>query len=340
MPVSLVGSFSRVAYRLKLASAGFFAILFIGTLGYKLLSPDSPWFDCLYMTVITISTIGYTEIVDLSNNNPARVFTIFIAFSGIGILTYLLSNIAALLIEGDLQHKFIMRKMEKRMDNFENHFVVCGAGRVGKQIIEELHQTQRSCTFADLDEEVVRNLHHQFPNAVGIAGDCTEDDILHKLGVEKASGLFIATDDDNANLVICVSAKQLNSQLRIIAMCKDQRHTRKLRTVGATQVVSPTFIGGMRMVSEMIRPHVMNFMEMIREEDNLRIEEVNIPSKFNHQPLTELKIHNLENTFVMAIREGNQWHIKPKEQYIIQPNSILLVMTTPEERLELEKMCS
>lgn len=340
MPITLVGSFTRAAYRLKIASIGFFSILAIGTVGYKLLSPNSMWFDCLYMTVITISTIGYTEIIDLSNNISARVFTIFIAFSGIGILTYLLSNIAALLIEGDLQLNFIKRKMEKRIDKLEDHFIICGVGRVGKQIIEELYITKRPFAFADLKEENIISLNSAFPDAAGLIGDCTEDEVLVKLGIEKASGLFIATDDDNANLVICVSAKQFNPKLRIVAMCKDPRHAKKLRTVGANHIVSPTFIGGLRMVSEMIRPHVMNFMEMIREqEDNLRIEEIYLPSKFDNQPLSNLPIHDLDNTLIMAIREESDWHIKPKPDYVIQPKSILLVVTTPEERMMIEEVC-
>lgn len=330
----------EVYRRLFVSGIMLLLVLSIGTIGYKLLVPESSWFDGLYMTAITISTIGYGEIVDLTHNTSARIFTIFVAFSGIGIITYFLSNIATLLVEGNIQHSLNIRRMEKKIASLSGHYIICGMDRIGLNIAEELKKTQQVFVFADSDAQKIEQYRTHHPNMFCLTGDCTDEDFLNQLGLPQAKGLFVATADDNTNIVICVAAKQVNSTVRIIATCKENTNIKKLTTVGAEKVISPNFIGGLRMASEMIRPSVTTFLDtMMRDQNqNLRIEDIALSSSFFYQKLAELNIEKFEKTLLMAIKEQNNWIFNPKKEHLIQPNSVLIVMTTPEERKILEKM--
>ena len=165
-----------------IASTLLMVVILTGTFGYWLITnKQHTLLDCLYMTVITISTIGYGEIVNLAGNAAGRIFTIFIALSGIGTLAYLLSNITAFIVEGELKETFWRRKMEKRVSMFKNHYIVCGAEGVGFYIIEELYATKRLQVIVDVDKEKVERLLETFPDLAFIVGDATDDKIIYFL---------------------------------------------------------------------------------------------------------------------------------------------------------------
>jgi voltage-gated potassium channel len=323
--------------RLRLNFLLFLIVLGIGSIGFVILEPQYDLFQALYMTVITISTIGYTEIVEATNNVPVRVFTMILAFSGIGVLTYFVSNLASLIIEGNLSESFKRRKMEKKIDKLENHYIVCGLGNVGQNIINELIKTKRPFIFADNDENKVNTLLDLNPDQIGLGGDPTDDNFLLRLGVKKARGLLVTTGDDNTNLVVCVTAKNLNQNIKIIAECNEIKHQEKLKIAGADRVISPTFIGGLRMASEMIRPAATSFLDkMLRGTgEELRVEEVAIASKFAGQPLAALPTDDFRISLIMSIREGENWVFNPPKNHILKKDTTLIVMTTPEERAEM-----
>lgn len=325
--------------RLLLAIVLLFVVLFIGTVGYMLFAQEMTPFQSLYMTVITVSTIGYGEEVDLSNNVPARIFTIFLAISGIGVIAYFTSSLAAVLIEGDLTHHFRRRRMMRKLKKMEDHYIICGIGRVGLNIARELKDTQRPYVFADNDEQKVEHaLSVLGGNAVGLVGDCSEDDLLQRMRVKQARGIFVATDNDNTNLVICVTARQFNPDIRIVAMSKQAKHIKKFNSVGAHKVISPSFIGGMRMASEMIRPDVTTFLDkMLRNKElNLRVDEVAVSEKCAGKKLADLNIDQLPTTILVGVQHGEDYTLKPKDGYILQQGDTLMLMTTPEERIKIE----
>lgn len=263
--------------RLRTAGAALMLIFVSGALGYYLLADRrASIIDCIYMTFITITTIGYGEVVDLSSSPGGRVFTMCIALAGIGTLTYLLSSFTAFIVEGNLSETFRRRMMEKKAATLENHYIICGAGQVGSHIAHELRATRRACVLIDVLPEPVKHLAAESPDTIYLVADATDNDVLIAAGIKRAAGLFAATSLDHQNLVIALTAKQLHPKLQVIARCSDMKNAAKLKAAGADAVISPSFIGGLRMASEMVRPTAVSFLDtMLRSTDQtLRIEEI------------------------------------------------------------------
>jgi len=320
------------------AGAILLAIILIGTVGYWFIGGRQYSFvDTLYMTIITISTIGFGEIIDLSGNTAGRIFTIFIAISGVGVLLYCITNLTALVVEGKLTESFRRRRMEKTASNLGDHYIVCGLGSVGFYIVDELHATKRPHVLVDADKRNIERCLELFQDEVFIVGDATDSDILLKASIEKAKGLFAVTGADNQNLVISLTAKQLNPNLRVVAQCKETKNIQKMKKAGADAIVSPTSIGGLRMASEMVRPTVVSFLDtMLRDrERHLRIEELPVPGSFVGKPLSALNLKRHPHVLLLAVKTGEDWVYNPAEDYIFAPDSTLVFMTTPEGREEV-----
>lgn len=262
-----------------------------GTAGYHLIEG---WglFDALYMTVITIGTVGYGEVHPLSH--AGRLFTIFLIVGGIGLFTYAISTISAVLIEGDLSEALKRRRMEKDIAKLSGHYVVCGAGHTGGVICAELRKTGRPFVVVDMEaaavEKLAERLGGEFPH---VLGDSTEDDTLRRAGVERAAGVFAALSTDQDNAFIALSAKGLNPKARVLACQKTLGVREKLLRSGADGVVDPEYIGGLRMASEMIRPVTVGFLDsMLREKgSHVRFDEIAVPegSPFVGRPVAEVK---------------------------------------------------
>lgn len=316
------------------------AILVTGTIGYWFIGGRHYSFmDTLYMTVITISTIGFSEVIDLSGNPIGRAFTMFVAISGIGLLAYAVTNVTALLVEGELTDSFRRRKMDKMASNAKAHYIVCGLGSVGLHIVSELYATKRPHVIVDIDKNKIDKALESFQGEVFIEGDATHNDTLLKAGIETAKGLFAVTGDDNQNLVVSLTAKQLNSKVRVVARCNEIKNSEKIKRAGADAVVSPGLIGGLRMASEMIRPTVVSFLDiMLRDkEKNLRVEEVSVSDQFVGKAISALNLKKYPHTLLLAVKAKGDWIYNPSDNYVIQPQDSLVIMTTPEERNELEK---
>ena len=317
-------------------------VIVVGTIGYWFIGKGHYSFlDCLYMTVITITTIGYSEIIDFSGSIAGRVFTIFVALSGIGTLAYMLTSLTATIVEGELTASFRRRRMEKTAKKAQGHYIVCGMGRSGLYIVNELRETNRDHVIIDTDGDKINKSLKSMSNETFIEGNATDNNILLKAGIEKANGLFAVTGDDNQNIVICLKAKQLNNTVRLVAKCNEMKNLDTMNRVGADAVVSPGYISGMRMASEMIRPTVVDFLDkMLRDRDvNLRVEEVAIPSYLvGKNLLSAINFKKYRHTLLLAVKEGENWvYNPPRDSYVLVPGNRLIIMTTPEEGKELEK---
>jgi len=331
---------SRIYRRFVWAGVILIAIILIGTVGYWLISGRQYSFvDTLYMTVITITTIGFEEVIDLSGNVGGRIFTIFIAISGVGIMAYIVTNITALIVEGELTESFRRRRMEKIAGNYRDHYIVCGIGSVGYYIANELYATKRPHVIVDINKNNIEKSLESLPDEVFIEGDATDSNTLLKAGVEEAAGLFAVTRDDNQNLVVSLTAKQLNPQLKVVARCNDTRNSEKMKKAGADAVVSPTAIGGLRIASEMLRPTVVSFLDtMLRDrEKNLRVEELPVPEPFVGQPISALNLKRFSHALLLAVKTREDWVYNPSESYVIDQKNTLVFMTTPEGRDELAR---
>jgi len=330
---------SRHFRRLAYGSVLLLIITVIGTLGYhEIGSPNATWVDSFYMTFITIATIGYGEIVDLSQHPMGRLFTVFISVLGIGTLSYLFSMVVALLIDADLNAGLRKKRMEKEIAGLSDHYVICGIGRVGSNVATELLKTKRPFVVIESDREALDNWLEHHPNTLHLHDDAADDDALHKAGAGRAAGVFAVTGDDSHNLMVALSVKMSDPKVRVVVRLHDIRNTKKARRAGADEIVSPDFTGGMRIASAMVRPHVVNFMDkMLHSDEGLRVEEVIVPNGFDPTPLATL-IPKSRDYLLMAIQENGKWLFNPADDHPVQGGATLVVMANPEGRAHIEKL--
>jgi voltage-gated potassium channel len=291
-----------------------------------------PWWDCLYMTVITISTVGYGEILPIAGVPEARAFTMVLILFGMGMLLYFASSIVSMIVEMDVKQAFRRRSMRKAIEGLEEHIIVCGAGTTGIHVVEELMATKRAFVVIEVDPKRIEWIEvHLGQPILYLQGDATEDDVLRAAGIERAMGVVSALSNDKDNLFVTVTARQLNSRLRIISRAKEVASANKLKRAGASSVVSPNFIGGMRMVSEMIRPEVTEFLDlMLRDKDkNLRIEEVQVlpESILAGKTLAESNLRKVTRLLVIAARDrAGGYHYNPGPEFVLAEGTTLIVL--------------
>ena len=330
---------SRVYLSFAWSSATMVLLMLTGTVGYHIIGgPQYSWTDCFYMTFITVATIGFGEIIDLSQSPGGRLFTVFIAFSGIGTMTYMLSTLTAFILEGDINEAWRRKKMQNKIAKLKDHYIVCGIGRVGSNVAHELAVTGRHCVIVDQNSQQIERYQSMHPEQLYLHGDATDNDVLLAAGVERARGIFAVAADDSQNLVISLSAKQINPGLRVVARCHDVKNVEKTRRAGADEIVSPDFTGGLRIVSAMVRPNVVSFLdEMIKSDENLRMEEVVVPSGFSGKLLAMFNLAS-RDCILLAIRQGGKWVFNPTMQHVVQEGDVLMVMTTSRGRIKLEQL--
>jgi voltage-gated potassium channel len=311
----------------------------VGTLGYHAIgAPTATWIDSFYMTFITIATIGYGEVVDLSQHPMGRLFTVFISVVGIGTLSYLFSTLIALLIDTDLNVSLRKKRMEKLISHLNGHYIVCGIGRVGSNVATELLKTKRTFVVIESDRAALDNWLTHHPETLYLHEDAADDDALVRAGVAHATGVFAVTGDDSHNLMVALSVKMIHPKARVVVRLHDISNTKKARRAGADEIVSPDFTGGMRIASAMVRPHVVNFMDkMLHSDEGLRVEEVVVPHGFANTPLGTL-IPKSRDYLVMALHENGQWMFNPADDHTIKAGSTLVMMANPDGRAHVEKL--
>ncbi len=335
----MIRKYLKTYRHLFIATLALIVLIIISSVALWLISGQKYSFvDAFYMTFITLTTIGYGEIIDLSNNPWGRILTIAIALSGIGILTYILTNVTAIIVEGTFTDSLRRRRMEKKIQELEGHYIVCGIGNVGIHIVNELHATRRQAVLIDVNKELLESFASEHAGVLYIEGDATDNNVLTKANIQKAAGIFVSTDDDNQNLVICFSAKQLNHNIRVVARCAEIRNQAKMGRAGADSIILPNYIGGLRMASEMVRPTVVSFLDVMMhdEKEQLRVEEIAVSDKFTGKEIRSLDIGRFPASLLLAVRTEGKWQYNPRQDYVMKRGDSLIVMTNPQERIELE----
>ena len=324
------------------------AVVLGGGLGYYLIGDGKwPFKDCVYMTVITVTTVGYGEILDgMDKVQGARGFTVLLLVFGTGSIVYFASTITAFIIEGDLKNVLFASKLKKRMKRMKDHIVVCGAGSTGRNVIEEMLKTGQAVVAIDMNEVELKEIADKYPKAEFsyIVGDATDDDVMSTVNLANAKGLVAALSSDKDNLYLVVSGRQGNPGLRIVARCAELSHVEKIRRSGADAVVSPNFIGGMRMVSEMVCPAVVRFLDdMLRDKRAaFRIEEVKLGDRAGDLggTLRDARIRERFGMTVLAVSasDTSAWTYNPDANVAIGPGMTLVVLGSAEQvaKLRLE----
>ncbi|MCC6745377.1 MAG: potassium channel protein [Acidobacteria bacterium] len=303
-------------------------------LGYFHPDPKVRWtlFECFYMSTITLTTTGFGETLEAMERYPAaRVYTMFVLVFGAGFLVYAASAATAFIVEGELKHLLEKRRMQKKIQALSGHFIVCGAGKTGLYVVRELMDTGTPFVVVDQNPERIERLR-QMGCPFIVEGDATEDATLLEAGIGTAAGLGACLNDDKANLYLTVTARQINPDFRIVAQNQEIGARPKMIRAGANSAVSPNRIGGLRLVSELIRPSVTTFLDsMLRDTTkNIRFAEVTVEegSVLSGLTLGEARIDVDPGLPVLALRarDDADFHFEPDTNDRLAPGVVIIVM--------------
>jgi voltage-gated potassium channel len=321
-----------------LAVMAVLVVIVLGTLGYIVIE-GWPAFDAFYMTVTTVATVGFQEIHPLSTSG--RAFTVVLIISGVGTLFYLLGNLARLLLEGELRAIFGRYRTEGRMKAVTNHYIVCGYGRMGKRICKEFRAKPLPFVVIDKNPDVIASLQRE--GLMAVEGDATQDDVLIRAGIERAKGVVSVVNTDTENLFIVLTARGLNKDLYIVARAGDEGSEHKLMRAGANRVSSPYHIGGMQMAQAVIRPAVMDFLELATQSEHLdlQMEELTVEqgSRFDGRTPYDCGFSEDPGLLLIAVKRMlGHLEFNPGSKVLLAKGDKLIVLGQPESLKRLESV--
>ncbi len=330
----------NIRRRLVRASLLFTCVVAATVLGYRLIGgPSVGALQALYMAVITLAGVGYSEIVDTSHNPWLRIFNMFVVVGGVAITVYVFSAVTAFLVEGSVNDLFRRRRMLKKLAQIKGHYIVCGLGDTGRYAVEELQKTNTPYVVIDQAEENIRRqIEHDselYRDMLHVTGDSTDEQVLDQAGIDRAVGLIAGVHSDKDNLVTIVMARQKNPNLRIVARCSDLKFSERMVRAGANSTVSPNHIGGLRLASEVLRPHVVSFLDLMLKEKSrtLRIDEVEISaaSTWIDKTLEQLNLRGHFNLLALAVKTPNPagapvFWVNPADTLVMEAGAVVIVM--------------
>jgi len=294
----------QIASALRRGILGISLVIIFGTTGYILIEQWS-WQDAFYMTVITVTTVGITEVHPMSEGG--RLFTTVLIFGGVGVMAYSLSRLAEYIFQRGLSNIFWRRIMMKKIDQMNNHVVVCGYGRTGSRVVSELIAANKTFVVIDENEEEARKLDEQgIPH---IQGDATDENNLEDANIAKAESLVAALNSDAENLLLTMTAVGMSNNLRIIARVHDPDNARKFRKAGASRVVSPISSGAGQIAQLLTRPSVVDLVELVAMDKSIALEvfehEIKDDSPMLNQTLSEARVRQSLGALVIAVKHAD-----------------------------------
>ena len=316
-----------------------FSIILLGVAGYMILS-DYSFVDALYMTVITITTVGFGEVQPFTPEE--KIFTVFLILTSITVFGYAVSIFSEYLVSGKLFEQFKHRKVEKKVKSLKGHTIVCGFGRNGKQAILKLKNYNQQFVVVEKDKEIVAEL--DVNNLLNIQGDATLDETLLRAGIKNASTLITALPSDADNLFVVLTANQLNSTCKIISRASNESSYSKLKIAGASNVIMPDKLGGDHMASLVVTPDVIEFVDRltIEGETTANLEEIavdDLPKKYINKTILDLDLRRETGCTVIGIRTPDRdYIINPEAETALTIGSSLIVLGRPEQIIKLREL--
>ncbi len=304
-------------------------IFLMGIAGYMIIEKWS-FIDSMYMTVITLTTVGFMEVNILSSGG--RIFTILLIILGFSVIFYGLGTVTVFIVEGEMMGILRRKRMRKKISKLDQHYIICGLGDMGIHVVNEFAKTKKQFVLIEKNEAEIKMLHHRYSDLLYVTGDASSDVILDSAGIKAAKGLITTFASDKENLFVVLTAKSLNSNLRIVTRCIEQESEHKLQTAGANAIVSANSIGGMRMASEMLRPTVVSFLDvMLRGKDEgVRVEEAVIgeQSRINGLTIKDANIFKSIGLIIIAVKDAStgQNIYNPPSSLELKTNDALIVL--------------
>jgi len=337
IPTGMFDAGQSRSTHLKLSLFGLCIIVLVGIAGYRAIEHWS-LLDSLFMTIITLTTVGYGEVNPLS---PAgRIFTVVLITLGVGFVAYTIGSLTHWMVETQLRHILGRRRLQKQIEKLEGHYIVCGFGRMGTTICEGMINKKVPVIVIEKEGEVLEKIISS-DEYLYIQGDATDDETLLAAGIRRAQGLIAVAASDTANVYITLTARQLNPELFILSRAEDDSAGRKLKQAGATRVISPYQIGARRMLMAIIRPAVIDFLDAAMFEDiDLQMEEhlVNEQSNLSGKSLRESNIRKVHGLSVVAIkRRGGKMLFNPPADTVIENGDKLITIGPLASLEELDK---
>jgi len=336
----------KSARRVIAALLAFVFVLLAGIVGFKLIG-GREWtlLDSIWMTVITLSTVGYSEAHDASANPGLRAFTVVFNLICLGTIAFAITSITAFIVEGQLKDYLGRRRMDKKIARLRNHFIVCGGDETAQTIIQELLLTKRPFVVVEPLAEKIARLQ-ELGEILYIQDDPTEDAVLERAGLSRARGILLSLPTDEDNLFVTLSARSLNPRLRIVAKGIELQSHTKMKKAGADAVISPTYIGGMRMVSEMVRPAVATFLDMMLRDRKqvLRVEEVTVGdgSELIGSTVAKSGIGEKTGALVVAMRQAGRpdYLFNPAKTTVIGRGDVLILIADPAMLKDIRRIAA
>lgn len=307
-------------------------VMCIGILGYRFIS-DYSWIDAVYMTVITITTVGFAEVNPL--NTESKIFTIFLILSSVVIVGYAISIITEYILSKNNFEDIKQRKMQKKINAMSNHIIICGYGRNGKQAAKKLLAYKKPFVVIERDKEMVEKFQEE--DIPFIFGNANEDEVLFEAGIEKASTLISALPSDADNLFVVLSARQINKNMCIISRASQETSYNKLKLAGANNVILPDKIGGDHMASLVVIPDLIEFIDNlgIVGERNINIEEVKVEQLYNaseERTIKDLDLRRKTGCTVIGFKDDKgEYVVNPEADTKLIPGSKIIVLGRPEQ---------
>jgi voltage-gated potassium channel len=306
-------------------------IITLGSIGYWLIEGWS-WLDAFYMSIITVTTVGFGEIHPLT---PAgRLFTAVLIVLGVAGITYAFSALTNYVIAGELGGILEKRRMARRVNLLREHYIVCGFGRVGHQVCDELKRERKPLVVVDANTPSVERARSQgYPVVIGDAG---EDQVLQEAGIERAQGLVAAVDSDAANLLVVLSARALNPDLYIVARANFEDTEAKMLRAGANRVISPYSLGGRRMAQMLVRPDVVDFLDVVMHDESLQLllEDLTVGHgcTLDQCSIGQARIRSETGANILGLkRKEGGIVIAPEASTVLYPGDVLITLGTREQ---------